>query len=283
MAIAVKIQNSDYIPAGEAGRMFGYTADYVTRLAREGKVAAQRLGKQWLVNADSLASFVASSSKNKELRSDRIRRERQLERVQFQKKVIRAKALPSPYVPVFVSDSIELRVQALLMSFFALFAGGFLGIFLYTTPLERTADAVVALGAIDSAVVLESATDAAEHVAAVATTIDSFFSHTHDALRSLAIGVYMFAHMSSRESASLTYEGTPAVDLRGGAAPVSEGMVVLPGDASRAEIESVKTSFSDEVVVTPEGDGGTGMVQPVFRSRAGDQYRYVLVPIYPGR
>ncbi len=69
MAIAVKIQNNDYIPAGEAGRIFGYTADYVTRLAREGKVAAQRIGKQWLVNADSLATFVASSSKNKELRN----------------------------------------------------------------------------------------------------------------------------------------------------------------------------------------------------------------------
>jgi hypothetical protein len=37
------------------------------------------------------------------------------------------------------------------------------------------------------------------------------------------------------------------------------------------------------VVVTPEGDGETGMVQPVFRSRAGDQYRYVLVPVDPGR
>ena len=106
---------------------------------------------------------------------------------------------------------------------------------------------------------------------------------TQHALKQLAIGVYTFASMSSSDPVSLSYEDAREGDVYLPAAPVREGMVVLPGDASRAEIESVRTSFSDEVVVTPEGDGGTGMVQPVFRSRAGDQYRYVLVPIDSGR
>ncbi len=279
MAIAVKIQNNDYIPAGEAGRIFGYTADYVTRLAREGKVAAQRIGKQWLVNADSLATFVASSSKNKELRSDRIRRERQLGRIQFQKKVVRAKAVPSPYTPVAFSDSLTLRVQALGLSVLVLFAGGVLGSFFYAAPIERGSEMVVALQTLSTESIF---TDEAQ-IASVASTVDAVFESTHDVLKRIAIGVYTFANLSSSDSATLSYENPGAVDTRVDAMPVREGMVVLPGDASRAEIESVKTSFSDEVIVKPEGDGGTGMVQPVFRSRAGDEYRYVLVPIDSGR
>jgi len=69
-----------YISAVEAGKQFGYTNDYVTRLAREKKIRASRSGRQWFVDVDSLRSFIAESEQFKKQNSERVREERRKER-----------------------------------------------------------------------------------------------------------------------------------------------------------------------------------------------------------
>jgi hypothetical protein len=64
------------------------------------------------------------------------------------------------------------------------------------------------------------------------------------------------------------------------------GLVVFESPETEAErqarIDQVKRSFSDEVIVDEDDLGGSGTIQPVFRSGQGDEYVYVLVPINKG-
>jgi len=49
----------------EAARIFGYTPDYVARLAREKKIGRIRVGKSWLIKRDSLERFIALQGEHK--------------------------------------------------------------------------------------------------------------------------------------------------------------------------------------------------------------------------
>lgn len=61
------------------------------------------------------------------------------------------------------------------------------------------------------------------------------------------------------------------------------GMVVVPssGDANTDAVikANIANMFSDEVVVNPDGTGRSGVITPVFRSGAGNDYLYILAPI----
>jgi hypothetical protein len=63
----------------------------------------------------------------------------------------------------------------------------------------------------------------------------------------------------------------------------TSGLVVFESPETEAErqnrIDQVKRSFSDEVIVNEDDLGGSGTIQPVFRSGPGNEYVYVLVPI----
>jgi hypothetical protein len=61
------------------------------------------------------------------------------------------------------------------------------------------------------------------------------------------------------------------------------GVVVMPSTGSSTDVakleKSIQNSFSDTVVVRPNADGTTGVIQPVFRTVAGHDFLYVLVPV----
>ena len=62
----------------------------------------------------------------------------------------------------------------------------------------------------------------------------------------------------------------------------SQGMVVVPINPNTnkdAVVAKVKQSFSDEVSVSPNADGSSGVITPVFKKTKGDEYLYVMVPI----
>ncbi len=82
--------------AVEAGRQFGYTNDYVARLAREKKVLGTRVGRQWFVDAKSLAVFVENTEEIKRQNAERVRKERLRERVEIGSRKVVMQVLPVP-------------------------------------------------------------------------------------------------------------------------------------------------------------------------------------------
>ncbi|OGI38626.1 MAG: hypothetical protein A2V91_04655 [Candidatus Muproteobacteria bacterium RBG_16_64_10] len=47
----------------QAGKRYGYSSDYLRRLAEKGRLTAQKVGHQWLTTSDSVESFIGSREK----------------------------------------------------------------------------------------------------------------------------------------------------------------------------------------------------------------------------
>ncbi len=62
-----------------ASELFGYTPDYLARLAREGKVSAERIGRNWVIDRASLAAFVEQQGIHTEAYARALAREREEE------------------------------------------------------------------------------------------------------------------------------------------------------------------------------------------------------------
>jgi hypothetical protein len=65
-----------FLPAKEVAALVQYTPDYVTRLAREGKVVAEKRGQQWFVSADSLKLFSLQQAAEQRERQNNLREQR---------------------------------------------------------------------------------------------------------------------------------------------------------------------------------------------------------------
>lgn len=64
------------------------------------------------------------------------------------------------------------------------------------------------------------------------------------------------------------------------------GAVVVPksGDQEKDKdtLDSVKSSFSDQIEITPGNTPNSGIIKPVFKNSKGDDYMYMVVPVKTG-
>ena len=81
MAKSLRINEKEYLPSVELARQFSYTSDYISKLARDEKVLATRVGRQWFIEPESLHVFTQQLEVEKRLRHDELSRQRKLERV----------------------------------------------------------------------------------------------------------------------------------------------------------------------------------------------------------
>lgn len=83
-ALEIEIDGKKLTSIREACSEVSYSRDYVTRLAREGKIVASLIGRQWFVDVPSLHNYVAQSKLEAELRKAQLSEERKQEQL-FQK------------------------------------------------------------------------------------------------------------------------------------------------------------------------------------------------------
>lgn len=250
MSNASIIPNQKRISAAEAGRQFGYTNDYVTRLAREKKVNATRVGKQWYVDAASLESFVTKSELVKKEYADRLRAERKKERVQLAQGAGGARVA---VVPLRGS-----RAGALAKAGMVVCVGVMAGGLIFVGGLRATE------GTLQQAGVLGA-------IKAFALRLYGF-GEAPVALVSapLASGV-----RESDVQQKVSNVGTVA--MRGGGAG-GDALVVVPPSDTRSSV-AIANSFADEVRVVRDADGKSGVITPIFKSGSSTQYRYLMVPM----
>lgn len=79
MSIAVEINGTPFLSIREAAKRVGYSPDYVSRLARESKIVASQLGRQWYVDIDSLLKYHSHAKLVEELQKNSLRTQRKRE------------------------------------------------------------------------------------------------------------------------------------------------------------------------------------------------------------
>jgi DNA (cytosine-5)-methyltransferase 1 len=50
----IKSKTHDYITSAEAAKQLGFSADYMRKLIRTGKLAGEKLGRNWIVQVEEL-------------------------------------------------------------------------------------------------------------------------------------------------------------------------------------------------------------------------------------
>lgn len=73
------------VPASIAARQVGYTCDYITRLARAGKIAAEKVGRQWHVDLQAVLDYARDAQEKSERRKNELRTSRKVEYTVLQK------------------------------------------------------------------------------------------------------------------------------------------------------------------------------------------------------
>jgi len=77
----IEINGRTLVSIKEAAKSVSYSRDYVARLAREQKISASQIGRQWFVDLVSLQSFAKSIELEQKVRKQNLSHERKRERI----------------------------------------------------------------------------------------------------------------------------------------------------------------------------------------------------------
>ena len=249
MSKVVDIDGVRFESSASLAARFGYSADYVSRLAREGKVEASRMGRLWFIDTASFTRFVASTEEDKKKRSEEIRIMRQTERESYQTKT---RACASGKFKLNLPPQEEL--VSLAQTVAVVMCGLFVGVLGWQAHQEK-------VSVLDAAIGLES----------ISGQFVSVFVDGADEARFTAAAAV----------SSVALEG--GVDSENSGEKLQEVFTELPAQIYERATSSVVTTvdpeflpFSDPVRVEYDA-AGTKIIQPIFHDGSlGTQYEYSL-------
>ena len=61
--MAGKTKKNDLLTLSQAAKAYGYSSDYLRRLAEKGRLKADKLGSQWLTTSGDVEAFLVSREK----------------------------------------------------------------------------------------------------------------------------------------------------------------------------------------------------------------------------
>ncbi len=61
--MASRLKKHELITLSQAAEAYGYSSDYLRRLAEKGRLKARKLGRQWLTTSEDVESFIVSREK----------------------------------------------------------------------------------------------------------------------------------------------------------------------------------------------------------------------------
>jgi excisionase family DNA binding protein len=128
MTSSLEIDGTELQNIRTAAERTGYSRDYITRLAREQKITASQIGRQWFVDVDSLQAYATAVATEQSLRHQQLSEERRQERLASQK------VTPAPKQKHSTKLVTTLRAQTLAVAVLCLGLG--LGVVLNQLPLS---------------------------------------------------------------------------------------------------------------------------------------------------
>lgn len=256
MGVSVHFNDTLYLSSKEAGRVSGYTSDYIARLARQGKVEATRVGTQWFVEPKSLEQFLQFAELSKEDRKNKLRTERRAERVMPVTSSAATHVVAKVVVPFVANSSYNRSTLTTHAAALTVVCVGFFAAVLFTQTLRLEGFTV-------ASVAHEARITAYGFYQLTTSSSDSSGSSMLSAVGATSVGSVDVVHTVSDQRL----------------ATVNGGLVILPQNVASATIKYIQESFSDEVHVALDENGSTGIVTPVFSDGTGDPYRFIIVPL----
>lgn len=260
MTTAVEINGVTLVPIKEAASAVSYSRDYVARLAREGKIVASQVGRQWFVDLPSLQNFAAAADAVEEVRKNELRAER--------KRELMAKEYLGTLDEVVKKRLQKERKEALLVTCAVVCIGLFTGAGFYAAlPASHSKLAMIT----ESLTTLEATAPASTAVSVVSPRTraeESPFRVMKDAEAALVETTVVERPVFTDES---------EVERFGAE---MEGVVLLSRDTTVRDAASVAALFSDDVEVVFVDEAETMGVVRYDQGEGGTvlEYPFVTVP-----
>lgn len=253
MSTSIQIDGTNFLPIKDAAKLVSYTRDYVARLAREEKIVAKQIGRQWFVDTISLKNFAEAVALEQEVRKRELSLERKREQV--------VKQVVLDYKTVQSKKRALASVQARMIAFLVLGCGLTAGLGIHTAmtlvPSASSSVAQIAMTLpLEKTLVPEPApvervfVEPVRVVEVVATT-------------SIPLEQPLFVD-----------EAETRVMSQGEA----EGIFILGENSDVRELEDVQALFSDEVGVRFLNDT-TGVVTYVGEEGEVSEFPFVSVSV----
>ncbi len=269
-----------YVSSKRASRLTGYARDYIGELCRDGRLDCRMVGRAWFVTVESIKSHQKSSLAKTPVSSASV----------TTSSVVPVSSV-APVAPKSVITPAKAQVSSSPAKVFPLpvlnkkTSGSDQPspVFLpsvpspYTSSFRKRAVAVLAvlvllLGSYGGVKLFRLDPGASP---VVRTESRNFAVDWYRFIQGTFIGIgKFFAERSGTERFAIS---EPVYTDR---RPISEGLVVMPDTQDgREQIDRIRNVFSDQVSVAENEDGISGVITPVFRKVAGDDYLYVIVPV----
>lgn len=266
--------NRKYLSSKYAGKISGYTNDYVARLCRTGKMKGRMVGRTWYVEKDSLANFSIKNNQQKIKRSKELSNERRKEyKGDFKKPALHGvhKSIGRFSIKLpFDTENILFKKSVSAMVAIVLIIGSYaLQDFSYSDYKHTVIGTIEILRYFDSDSVGNGVATVKE---SIGSSFQSTFERTVVTIKYFAVGAYD----TLTQGFTGTGENIVQFDKK------REGIVVVSssGVSSDSEVkQKIQESFSDEIEIIPDETGRAGIIKPVFKISGGQDYVYVLVPI----
>jgi len=268
-------EKTQYISLSKASKYCSYSQEYLSLRARQGKLKAIKIGRNWVTKKEWLDEYLknfSSNNKNEVLKKDEL------------KKVEPPANLPVETEAIKLSLSlVEPSVSRTWLKFavvliFILFIGGS---FLFW-HVQRDESLRSLKPGESRASTIETFKEYAYWLKSQAPKVKTAYFTADDYVKEKFIQGYRIVVDPFSKVYRLVFSPPEKIETQEEPEileTTEEGMVVVPSTEDDEEMKTkIKEAFSDEVRVEIE-DETSGIIIPVFREREGDKYLYIMVPV----
>ena len=234
-----------------ATKLVSYSADYITRLAREQKIVASQVGRQWYIDVESLQHYESVMETEQTIRKQRLSEERKQERLLREQAEVRR-----------VERSTKLRAKAArtkVVVSAAVMLGLFSGYILESMFAQLVYPAKQAARTPAASTLSLLTTDVAPAEPTVVTTLAT----TSDENSGMEVATFTAVPDQVRSFASS-----------------SEGILLLPPTLTEGQLVELQDLFSDRIVIRTDASGQKFVSQVNGQSEIiGSEIPVITVPV----
>lgn len=253
-----------YISLHEATKHCDYSQEYLSLRARQGKLKAIKIGRNWVIEKEWLEDYLRRFNNNNGNNGE---------------KEIKLLEPPSNLpvetfsnrfsISTYTEQSFfKLHFNSVAISIFILLLGGTIltgQLFFRETEFDyKKTSATLSI--------LISKNNRA-------STVDVFKKYSEwlvDGFKSKAVKIRDFVFSPDEEKIIIVEKETKKEIKE---PEQKNGVVMIPSSEKNEENEKkIKDAFSDDIKIEPE-DESSGIITPVFKKREGQEYFYIMVPI----
>ncbi len=263
-------EEANYISLQEATKYCNYSQEYLSLRARQRKLKAVKLGRNWVTKKEWMEEYLG------------IFGEKKVERI-TEPKIVG----PPENLPVETSTiklSIKQPIPKIRFGFAVALISVLLigGIFLFwqvqpEISFEDTAMIIVVMGSKEVRTsTMDTFKDYGLWLKSQIPKIKTGYFATDDFVKKKLVQGYQIITRPFIKVYQLVVSPPEEPEIL---ETTEEGMVVVPSTEEDEEMKrKIKEAFSDEVRVEPK-DETSGIIIPIFREREGQEYLYIMVPM----